>query len=131
MVAARKGEGPHRPRQGNRVVLLWFALYLATLWRVLALEDSLSSQPDSSAQSQGPHGHAAWGRYQTPGSPRGRYHSPASVAPDGAAREPDGFLSHTLPNIEPVRYNRLGLIITRVDSGEQRAPRGSYTLLLR
>jgi hypothetical protein len=44
MPSTTKGEAPLPRRQGNRVVLLSLALALATLWGVLAFDDSLSSQ---------------------------------------------------------------------------------------
>jgi hypothetical protein len=61
----------------------------------------------------------------------GQHLLPASAAPGAAVRRPGGVLSYTLPGIDTARYNRLGLIITRVDNREERDPRGAYTLLLR
>jgi hypothetical protein len=55
---------------------------------------------------------------------------PAAMAPESAVRRPDGSLSFSLPSVDLTRYNRLGLIITRVDSGERLDPVGSYTLVL-
>lgn len=54
-----------------------------------------------------------------------------TVAPEGATRLPDGSLLYTLRDLDRARYNRLGLIITRVDNQEEHDPEGSYTLLLR
>jgi len=60
----------------------------------------------------------------------GRRLLPAALAPEAAVRRPDGSLSFSLPSVDLTRYNRLGLIITRVDSGESLDPVGAYTLVL-
>ena len=61
----------------------------------------------------------------------GRRLLPAALAPEAAVSRPDGSLSFSLPELDLARYNRLGLIITRVDGGERLDPVGSYTLVLR
>ncbi len=55
---------------------------------------------------------------------------PAAAVPERATVEPGGVLSYTLPEVDTQRYNRLGLIITRVDNEERRDRSGSYTLSL-
>lgn len=42
----------------------------------------------------------------------------------------DGNLFYTIPEIDTKTFNRLGLIITRLDSGEDAGPAGAYTILL-
>jgi hypothetical protein len=42
----------------------------------------------------------------------------------------DGYLFHDIPAIDTTAYNRLGLIITRVDAKESVDPTGAYTIAL-
>jgi hypothetical protein len=44
---------------------------------------------------------------------------------------PDGQPVYVVPEIDTAEYNRLGLIITRVDASESSDPVGAYTLVLR
>jgi hypothetical protein len=53
--------------------------------------------------------------------------APETLAPVGA----DGRLSHVIPAIDTPAYNRLGLIITRIDAQEGSDPIGAYTIVLR
>jgi hypothetical protein len=48
-----------------------------------------------------------------------------------AKTNPGGKLSHVIPAIDTTEYNRLGLIITRVDANERLDPVGEYTIVLR
>ena len=43
----------------------------------------------------------------------------------------DGHLAYVIPAINTTAYNRLGLIITRVDANEGSDPVGAYTIVLR
>jgi hypothetical protein len=43
----------------------------------------------------------------------------------------DGHLVYIIPAIDTAAYNRLGLIITRVDAKENSDPVGAYTIVLR
>jgi hypothetical protein len=43
---------------------------------------------------------------------------------------PDGHLSYAIAQIDTTEYNRLGLIITRVDATESLDPVGEYTIVL-
>ena len=43
----------------------------------------------------------------------------------------DGELSHVIPAIDTAESNRLGVIITRVDTGERSDPFGAYTIFIR
>ncbi len=45
-------------------------------------------------------------------------------------RATDGNLFYTIPEIDTTAFNRLGLIITRLDSREDADPVGAYTILL-
>ena len=42
-----------------------------------------------------------------------------------------GIYLYTIPEIDTEKYNRLGLIITRLDSNENLDPNGIYTIVLR
>ena len=42
-----------------------------------------------------------------------------------------GTYSYEIPEIDTEYYNRLGLIITRLDSNENLNPNGNYTIILR
>ena len=42
----------------------------------------------------------------------------------------DEYLSYSIPEIDTTAYNRLGLIITRVDAKESSDPIGEYTIVL-
>jgi hypothetical protein len=43
---------------------------------------------------------------------------------------PDGHLSYVIPAIDTTAYNRVGLIVTRLDAKESSDPIGEYTILL-
>ena len=55
-----------------------------------------------------------------------------TTAPEALRRaDGDGHLIYTIPAIDTAAYNRLGLIITRVDARESSDPVGAYTIVLR
>jgi len=47
-----------------------------------------------------------------------------------AATNADGHLIYTIPAVDTAAYNRLGLIITRMDANEGSDPIGEYTIVL-
>ena len=54
-----------------------------------------------------------------------------ATAPEAlTGASPDGHLTYTIPAVDTSQYNRLGLIITRVDAKERSDPFGEYTILL-
>ena len=55
-----------------------------------------------------------------------------TMAPDVlTSADADGHLVTVIPAIDTAAYNRLGLIITRVDARESSDPVGAYTIVLR
>ena len=62
---------------------------------------------------------------------------PQPVSKQGAAPKiltatnPGGKLSYVVPAIDTTEYNRLGLVITRIDANEHLDPVGEYTIVLR
>ena len=50
---------------------------------------------------------------------------------DAETKTATGELSYVIPAIDRTEYDRLGLIITRVDAGERLDPVGEYTVVLR
>jgi hypothetical protein len=46
------------------------------------------------------------------------------------SEEDDGLYTFSLPRLDPARYRRLAVIITRLDSGEGTDTTGGYTITL-
>lgn len=97
----------------------------------VVLEGAAHGQPLTVELHGSPAGSAEFRLEVWPVTAAGRQLLPAAMAPEAAVRRPDGSLSFSLPELDLGRYNRLGLIITRVDGGERLDPVGSYTLVLR
>jgi hypothetical protein len=72
-------------------------------------------------------------RLVAPGEGAGPQRGPAwiTVPETLAPVDADGRLSYVLPAIDTTAYNRLGVIITRIDAKESSDPTGAYTMVLR
>jgi hypothetical protein len=63
-------------------------------------------------------------------APGATKHRAVTVGPDVISRTPDGSFLHTIPQVDTSTYDRLALIITRVDAQEESDPVGAYTIIL-
>ena len=54
----------------------------------------------------------------------------STTAPEVPTANESGRLDYVIPAIDTTAYNRLGLIITRVDANESSDPVGEYTIVL-
>jgi hypothetical protein len=72
-----------------------------------------------------------WKLIDPGGSPRPQRIPDQVAAPEVlAAANADGHLIYTIPAVDTTAYNRLGLIITRLDAKEASDPVGEYTIVL-
>jgi hypothetical protein len=58
-------------------------------------------------------------------------HRGVTVGPDVVSQTPEGSFLYTIPQVDTSTYDRLALIITRVDGAEASDPTGAYTITLR